>query len=258
VSLLHAEYLKVSKRRLLPIMIGLLAFLMAIIALLFYLVLPALPEAVGAGGSPIPQRPEAYVFGAQQVAGQAWWFAVILVTAVLGGEVATTVWATSLTRESRKLRHISSRFVVFSISSWVALVVGTAVWSAITFLAAEGSGSPEASEWLGLLWKYLVISAAWTSIGLGVVALTRSIALAMGIALGISFLDSIVAPFVDFYETVSLTSASNGIFEIGGDGPFSAFIPGADMSAGHSLAVMAGWAALFLALTWWGLQRRDA
>jgi ABC-type transport system involved in multi-copper enzyme maturation permease subunit len=103
-----------------------------------------------------------------------------------------------------------------------------------------------------------VISAAWTSIGLGVVALTRSIALAMGIALGISFLDSIVAPFVDFYETVSLTSASNGIFEIGGDGPLSAFIPGADMSAGHSLAVMAGWAALFLALTWWGLQRRDA
>jgi len=257
MSLVHAEYLKVSRRKLFPIMLGLLAFLMGFVGLLFYVILPALPEAAG-GDTPLPERPEAFIFGAQQVAGQAWWFAVILATAVLGGEVASTVWATSLTRDSRKFRHISSKFMVFTVASWVAFLVGTAVWAAITWVAADGSGSPELSEWLGLLWKFLVIAAAWTSIGLGAVAMTRSIAVAMGIALGLSFIDSIVAPFVDFYEKISLTAASNGIFNVAGDGPFASFIPGGDMSLAHALGVMVGWVLVGLAFTWWGLQRRDA
>ena len=257
MSLLHAEYLKISRRKLFPIMLGLLAFLMGVIGLLFYVLLPALPEAAG-GDAPVPLRPEAFIFGAQQVAGQAWWFAVILATAVLGGEVSSTVWATSLTRDSRKLSHISSKFLVFAVASWIAFLVGTAVWAVITWAAAEGSGSPEISEWFGLLWKFLVIAGAWTSIGLGAVAMTRSIAAAMGIALGLSFIDSIVAPFVDFYEKISLTAASNGIFNVAGDGAFAAFIPGGDMSSAHALGVMIGWTVVGLAFTLWGLQRRDA
>jgi hypothetical protein len=257
MSLVHAEYLKVSRRKLFPIMLALLAFLMAFVGLLFYVLLPALPEAAG-GDAPLPQRPEAFIFGAQQVAGQAWWFAVILATAVLGGEVAGTVWATSLTRDSRKLSHISSRFIVFTVASWIAFLVGTAVWAVITWGAADGSGSPELSEWIGLVWKFLVIAGAWTSIGLGAVAMTRSIAVAMGIALGVSFVDSIVAPFVEFYEKISLTAASNGIFNVAGDGPFAGFIPGGDMSLAHALGVMIGWALVGLAFTYWGLQRRDA
>ena len=257
MSLLHAEYLKVSRRKLYPIMLGLLVFLMAFIAVLFYVLLPALPEEAG-GGAPLPEIPEAYIFGAQQVAGQAWWFAVILATAILGGEVASTVWATSLTRDSRKLNHVSTRFLVFSIASWIAFVLGTAVFALITFFTAEGSGSPETSEWLGLVWKFLIIAGAWTSIGLGAVGMTRSIVVAMGIALGISFVDSIVAPFVEIYESISLTAATNAIFEVGGDGPLSGFIPGGDMSLMHSLAIMAGWIVLGLGFTWWGLHRRDA
>ena len=255
MSLLQAEYRKISRRKLLPIMIGLLAFLMAFIALLFFVLLPALPDAEV--GGVVPQRPEAFEFGAVQVAGQAWWFAVIVATTVLGGEVATTVWATSLTRNASRLAHLGSRFAVFTVASWIAFLAGTAVWALITFFAAEGSGAPAASEWLALLWKFLAISAAWTSIGLAAVALTRSIALAMGVALGLSFVDSIVAPFVSFYENFSLTAASNGIFNVG-DGPFSGFVPGGDMSTVHALAVMAGWVVVALALTWWGLQRRDA
>jgi hypothetical protein len=80
----------------------------------------------------------------------------------------------------------------------------------------------------------------------------------MGIALGLSFVDSIVAPFVDFYEKMSLTAASNGIFGVGGDGPFSNLVPGSGMSTAHALAIMAGWSLVGLGLTWWGLQRRDA
>ena len=104
MSLLHAEYVKLTRRKLFPIMIGLLAVLMGFVAVLFYVILPALPDAAQAGAEP-PQRPEAFLYGAVQVAGQAWWFAVILATTLLGGEVAGTVWATSLTRDARKLAH---------------------------------------------------------------------------------------------------------------------------------------------------------
>lgn len=256
MSLVHAEFLKLTRRRLYPIMAAVLVFLMGFIGVLFYVLLPALPESAGAG-APVPDRPAAFEFGAQQVAGQAWWFAVILVTAILGGELATTVWATGLTRDSRKVNQIAARFTVFTAGSLLAFLLGTVMWSLITFIWADGAGSPTAGAWLSLLWKFAAVAAAWTAIGLGAVALTRSIAVAMGVALGISFLDSIIAPFVDFYEAVSLTAATNGIFDVG-DGPFSGFIPGGDFSLTHSLGIMAGWTLVGFAVTWWGLQRRDA
>jgi hypothetical protein len=172
--------------------------------------------------------------------------------------LATTAWATSLARESRKLRHIVSKFAVFTVASWLALLVGTAIWSVATFLFADGTGSPAFSEWLGLVWKFLVIAAAWTSIGLGSIGLTRSIPSAMAIALGLSFVDSILAPFVEFYQNISLTAATNGIFGLATDSPFGNLIPGGDMSLAHALLIMAGWAVLGLGVMWWGLQRRDA
>ena len=257
MSLLHAEFLKVSRRMLYPIMIAILASLMAIIALLFFVLLPAIPDALG-DSYPIPQRPVAFIFGAQQVAGQAWWFALILVTAVLGAEVSTTVWATGLTRDPRKGAHVTSRFVVFTVASWIAFLMATALWAIITFIAAEGSGSLELAEWLGLVWKFLLIAAAWTSIGLGAVAMTRSIGISMGVALGLSFVDGIVAPFVEAYEQISLSAATNGIFAINTDGPFSVFIPGGEMSIFHAVGVMVGWSLVGLALSWWGFQWRDA
>lgn len=257
MSLLHAEYLKTTRRKLVPVMTIVLAFLMAFFGVLFFVILPNLPEAAG-GDALLPQRPDAFIFGAQQVAGQAWWFAVILATAVFGGELSTTVWATSLARDSRKMLHIGSRFFVFSVASWLAFVVATAVWAVVTLIFADGSGGPEATEWFGLLWKFLVISAAWTSIGLGAIGLTRSIPSAMAIALGLSFVDSIVAPFVDFYENISLTAASAGIFAVDVGGGFSQLVPGGGMTVGHAVVVMLGWIALGLGVMWWGLQRRDA
>ncbi len=257
MSLVHAEYLKVMRRKLFPVMTLVLGFLMGLFGVLFFLVLPALPESAGGGGL-LPERPGAFVFGAQQVAAQAWWFAVILATAVFGGELATTAWATSLSRESRKPWHIGSKFLVFSVASWLALLVGTAVWSVATFLFAGGSGAPAVTEWLGLAWKFLVIAAAWTSIGLGAIGLTRSIPSAMAIALGLSFVDSILAPFVEIYENVSLTAASNGIFGLAAGGAFGELIPGGNMTLAHALLVMAGWSVLGLGVMWWGLQRRDA
>lgn len=259
MSLVRAEYLKITRRKIYPVMTIVLGVVMAFLGLLFYVVIPALPEAAGGGEVPVTVRPEAFVFGAQQVAAQAWWFAVILATAILGGEVATTAWATALTRDSRKASHVLARFGVFAVGSWLAFLVGTALWMLITLLFAEGTGGPDAGELLGLVWQFAVIAAAWTALGLGAVGLTRSIPVAMGIALGLSFLDSILAPFVDFYETISLTAATNGIFDVGGgDDIFTAFVPGGDMSLLHALLVLAGWTLLGLGLSWWGLQRRDA
>ena len=82
MSLLHAEYLKLSRRKLFPVMLGLLAILMGFVGVLFYVILPALPDSAQAGAA-VPQRPDAYIYGAVQVAGQAWWFAVILATTMM-------------------------------------------------------------------------------------------------------------------------------------------------------------------------------
>ncbi|HZD22682.1 MAG TPA: hypothetical protein VE569_04680 [Acidimicrobiia bacterium] len=258
MSLVHAEYLKVTRRKLVPVMTLILALLMGFLGVLFFLILPALPESAGGGGAVVPQRPDAFIFGAQQVAGQAWWFAVIVATAVFGGELSTTVWATSLTRDSRRVLHIGSKFGVYTVASWLALIIATGVSAVVTLLFAEGSGGPDVGEWLGLLWKFGVISAAWTSIGLGAIGLTRSIPSAMAIALGLSFVDSVVAPFVDLYENISLTAASNGIFAVTVGGGFSELSPGANMSIAHAVLVMLGWIVFGLAGTSWGLQRRDA
>lgn len=256
MSLVRAEFRKLTRRKLYPVMLSILAFLMLMTAALFYLVIPAIPDI--AGDAPVLQRPEAFTFGAQQVAGQAWWFAVILATAVLGSEVAGTVWATSLTRDSRKAAHIAARLFIFGAAAWLAFLVGTLAWSVVTFIGAGGTGAPEVGEWLGWVWRFALIAGAWTSLGLAAVAITRSVGPAIGIALGISFLDSIVAPFVEPYENISLTAASNAIFEVGGDTAFSIFIPGGEMSLIHSVLIMVGWALVGLILTWWGFQRRDA
>jgi ABC-type transport system involved in multi-copper enzyme maturation permease subunit len=256
MSLLRAEYRKLTRRKLYPVMLLILIFLLLMTAAVFFFVIPQIPEI--AGDSPVPQKPGAYEFGALQVAGQAWWFAVILATAVLGGEVSGTSWATSLTRDSRKWAHIGSRLLIFGVAAWLAFLLGTLAWGAIVLVGAEGSGGPELSEWLGWAWRFSLVAGAWTSIGLAAVALTRSVGVSIGIALGFSFLDSIIAPFVGPYENVSLTAASNGLFGVGGDSPFSLFIPGSDMSLAQAVTVMAGWALVGLILTWWGFQRRDA
>ena len=62
MSLIHAEYLKMSRRKLFPVMLLILGALMLLTAVLFFVVIPAIPEF--AGDSPVPERPDAFVFGA--------------------------------------------------------------------------------------------------------------------------------------------------------------------------------------------------
>ena len=256
MSLIHAEYLKISRRKLFPITLLVVALLMAMIAFITTVFGQIAPPEVGDVFS--IDKPEAYAFGAQQAASFTW-LPLVLTVAVFGGEFTTTVWATSLTRESNKVAQIGARLLIFTIAGWLAFVVGTAVFAAITWAAGAGTGAPPLSEWLGFLWRLGAVSLAWTALGLGAVATMRSMVVALVATIGWSFVDSVVATFVDSYESFSLTAASTGLFQ--SDllvGPFAEFIPGADLSTSHAVAIMVGWALFGFVLTWWGLQRSDA
>lgn len=254
MSLLHAEYLKLSRRRIYPLMAVILAILIGLTA--FFLlalgqIAPELAEEV-----PVLDRPEAYVVGAQQVAGQTW-FALILAVVVLGGELGTTAWATALTRDARKVVHISARVAVFVAASWLAMLLATGGWAIFVTIVSPGEGTPGFDGWLDIFWRLGLIQLAWVTLGMGAIATLRSIGPALGAAIGFSFVESLFALWGP-YENISLTAASTGLFQVGDQGFFGAFIPGGDLSTFHSVAIVLGWSALGLLLTWWGLQRREA
>lgn len=254
MTLLHAEYLKITRRKLYPTMLLIIVFFVAIAAFFLMVFAEIAPEL--AGDIPAVEKPGAYTLGAQQVAAQTW-FPLILAVVMLGGELSTTAWATSLTRDPRKLIQILARILVYTIGGLLAFILGLALWSVLAYFFAEGSGSLELGEWLGLLWRMGLISLSWTSIGLGAVAVLRSMGPAIGVALAFSFLESFLALW-EPYGNVSLTAATSGLFEFVLEGPGAAFLPGGELSLLHAVVIIIGWSGLGLGLTWWGLHYRDA
>jgi hypothetical protein len=256
VSLLHAEFLKLSRRRLYLVMILILAALVGLLAVLFVIFPQVLPEVAAEGDLPVIEKPGAYLFGAQQVAGQTW-FPLILAVVMLGSEFGSTVWATALSRDSRRLPQIGARFGVLTGAAWLAIVLGIVGWAVVTFFVAPGDGGPDLTDWLGLVWKVGLIELAWTAIGLGAVAMLRSVGPAIGAALAFYFIDSILILWTP-YQNVSLSAATSALFQISIPGDFGALFGGDALSLTHAALVMFGWAAVGLGLTWWGIQRRDA
>jgi hypothetical protein len=255
IGLLKAEITKLTGRKLYPVMVliimiftGLTGFFLMILAQIF--------EGAASEGVPVIEKPDAYFLGIQQVVGQTW-FPLILAVVILGGELASTIWATTLTRESRKTSQIAARLIVFTVASWVAMLVGIAVWAAMAASFAEGTGGPALSEWLNVLWKVGMSQLAWVSLGIGFVALLRSVGPAIGAVIALSFGEGLLVLWRP-YQNVSLTGASTGIFgSFGLDGIASLFMP-APVGTLHAVAIIVGWTGLGLLLTWWGLNRRDA
>lgn len=254
MSLVHAEFLKISRRKLFPTMLVILGFFTALTAFFLLVFGQIAPDL--AGDIPTIRKPLAYTFGAQQIAGQTW-FPLILAVVMLGGELSTTVWATALTRDSRRLMHILARLATISVASWLGLILALAFWGGIAFFAAEGSGGLTVGEWVGLQWRLGLIALAWTSLGLGTVAALRSVGPAIAAVLAFSFLETFVALW-DPYANVSLTAGTNALFEVSLGGIAGAFLPGGDLSLAHAAGIVLGWAVVGIALTWWGLHRRDA
>lgn len=254
MSLIHAEYLKVSRRKLYPIMVGVLLALVAMLGFFFLIFGDLLPEA--AEGVPVIPKPAAYVFGAQQVATQTW-FPMILGVVLLGGELATTAWAAGLTRNPSVLRHVGARLLVFTIAGWIAFMIGTLVWAVMAHLWAQGSGSLSALDWLGVGWRTGMVALVWTSLGLAAVALIRSVGPAIGAVIGFLFLDQLLILWTA-YQNVSLYAASSALFGHFIEGPMGEFFPGSSITTQHAMVVLLAWTGLGLGLTWLGLRTRDA
>jgi len=256
MSLVHAEFLKLSRRRLYLVMVLILAAVIGLLAIVFLVFPQVAPEAAAEGGLPIIDKPGAYLFGAQQVAGQTW-FPLILAVVMLGSEFGSTVWATALTRDSRRVSQISARFVILAVASWLAVTLGIAGWAVTTAIAASGEGGLAVTDWLGLVWKVGLIELAWTAIGLGAVAMLRSVGPAIGAALAFYFVDSVLILWRP-YQNVSLSAATTWMFQVEIPGGLGEIFGGSSLALWHALVIMLGWTALGFVLTWRGLQRRDA
>lgn len=254
MSLMRAEYRKITRRKIFPIMTLLLVVFTALAAFFLIAFTELAPEA--AEGIPVLEKPVVYDIGAQQTATQ-FWFPLILAVVLLGGELSTTVWASGLTRESRVGRQLLTRFVTYSAATVVAFIVAFVVWSVMAAVFAPGEGFMSVGDMVGFLWKFAVIAIAWTAIGTGAVSLLRSVGPAIGVGLAIYFAEGFLALW-DPWENVSITAASTGLFNVDFGGGFGGLIPGLGLPLWHQLAILAGWTVLGLGLTWWGLQRRDA
>lgn len=254
IGVLRADLLKIRKRWLFWVLLLILTVLMGLAAV-FLLLLPSIdPDAIP--GMPVFETPDAIVLGAQQAIGQTW-FPLILAVVFLGTEVAGPVWASELSRESRRWMHLVSRLVILTLASWLAMLLATAGWALLAVLFTEG-GSPAAGEWWAIVWKAGVIQLTWVALGLGAIALVRSTGIAIGIALAFSFFEGLGALW-EPYREVSLTIASTSMLgDLGAEmaGGFG-FAFGGSMTVGHALAVAVGWAALGLVLAYVGLERRE-
>ena len=254
MSLFTAELRKIGRRKLFPGMTLVLLFFVGLAAfflIVFGEIAPDLAEDL-----PVLEKPEVYDVGAQQAMTQTW-FPVILAVVLMGGELASTVWATGLTRESRKVRQVLTRLTTYTVASLVAFLVAFVFWVVLALIFAPGEGFMELADLVGLIWKGLVIALAWTSLGIGAVALLRSVGPAIGVGIAVIFAESFLALWGP-WENVSLSAATSALFFVDFGGGFSSFVPGGDLPLWHTLLILVGWTALGLALTWWGLQRRDA
>lgn len=252
IGLIRAEIIKVSGRKLWWIMTAILALLLAGTAFVFTVLPNVSPEEFQ--GMEAIERPEAYLFGAGQALGQTW-FPLVFAAVLLAGETSSSVWASSLTRESRRWMHLVAKLIVTSFAATLAMAVGIATWALVTTLFAEGAGAPGLTEWLSVAWKTGLTQLTWVGLAFGTVALFRNMGPAIGVALGFSFLDGILSLW-DPWTEVSLSIASTRLVQdlSAAMGPF---FPGVDMGFGQAMAVVFAWAGLGLVLALIGLEVRD-
>ncbi|MEX2280837.1 MAG: hypothetical protein WEA76_12225 [Acidimicrobiia bacterium] len=252
IGLIRAEIVKVAGRKLWWVMTAILVVLLAGLAFVFTVLPNVSPEEFQ--GVAAITKPDAYLLGASQAIGQTW-FPLVFAAVLLAGEASTSVWASSLTRESRRWMHLIAKLVVTTVASAGAMAVGIAAWSAVVAVLAEGQGGPGATEWVGVAWKTLLTQATWVGLGLGLVALFRNMGLAIGAALGFSVFDGILSIW-DPWAEVSLSIASNRLFTdlVAAGGPFA---PTIGMGFGQALVVIAGWTMAGLVLGIVGLEVRD-
>ena len=251
VGLFRAELIKLLKRRTFYVLVLVLAVLTALLASIFFL----LPRAIEEADIPIITKPDAYIFGAQQVLGQTW-FPIILSTMFLAGELATSAWATALTRNARRWQHLIARLLTTTGASWLAMLAAIGGFGLVALFLAEGTGSLPAGEWWGIAWKALLVVFTWVALGMAASAWLRAVGPAIGATLAFSFAEGILALWGG-WRSISLsihTSALLGSLDFGGFGGILGEMP----SFGKALIVVLGWCVAAIAAAFAGLHFRDA
>lgn len=253
IRLIRAEIIKITGRKLWFLMTAILVVAMAGIAVVFTVLPRSSPDQFQ--GFPGLTKPDAYTFGAAQAIGQTW-FPLVFAAVLLAGETSTSIWAATLTKESRRWLHLLAKLVVYTVAATLATLVGVAAWSIVIAFLASGSGAPDVVTWLSVAGKTALTELTWVALALGVVAVFRNMGPAIGVALGFSFVDGILALWSP-WQQVSLGIASTRLIQ--DLGSFGSGFPGTNgsMGFGQALLVVLGWAALGLFLAVIGIEARD-
>lgn len=250
VGLIRAELIKLFKRRTFYVLVLVLAIFTGFLALFFFLILPEIEDAF-----PPITKPGAYLFGAQQVLDQSW-FPLILSAMFLAGELATSAWATALTRNARRWQHLLARLLTTTGATWLAMLAAIGGLSLVVLVLAEGSGALEIGEWWGIAWKALLVVFTWVSLGMAASSWLRAVGPAIGATLAFSVIEGLLALW-PVWQNVSLsfhTNALMGPLDAGGFGAFAGQAP----TFGRSLVVVLAWCAASIAAAWAGLVAQDA
>jgi hypothetical protein len=255
-GLLAAEWVKLSRRWVLRVLALILVALCGLTGFIF-LILPDLVPDV-AQELPILDRRDALILGIQTVLGQTW-FPLILAVVMLGSEVTTSAWGASLTRESRRGRHVGAKLGVMLGGAWLVVLVVIGLWVAGATVFSEGESGFSTSDWIGVVWKSGLAQVTWLALGMGAVAWIRSTGFAIGIVIVYSFGEGILALWKPF-QRISLSTAQNALF-----GEISADISGGigvgftdPMTFSRAVLVVAMWTVVGAALAYTGLRYRDA
>ncbi len=250
IGLIAAEITKTFKRR----TYWVLTVVLTVVTMLLVGLFLFLPRVVDEG-MPIFSKPEIYTVGAAQVLGQTW-FPLILAALALAGELATSAWATALTRNSRRGQHLMARMLTATISAWIAMLAAIALFTVAAFFFATGSGSLTVEEWLGIGWKALLVQFTWVGLGLAFSAFLRSVGPAIGGAIAFMFIEGLLLLW-PAWRPVSLSLATSAIL---GDLAAADFGPviGELPEFRTALITALAWAVGAALLAWAGLRFRDA
>jgi small basic protein len=255
-GLLHAEWIKLSKRWVFRVLVLVLLLLSGMTGFIFLILPELVPDAIE--GIPILGRRDAIILGIQTVLGQNW-FPMILAVVMLGSEVTSSAWGAALTREARRGRLVTAKLGVMSVAAWIATLAVIALWVIGAVFTTEGSSGFTGGDWFGVAWKTGVVQLTWVALGLAAISWVRSTGLAIGLVIAISFVEGILALWAP-YRSISLSTATNSLFgEVEADvsGGIGVSVLEA-MSFSRALIVVLAWAAVATALAYTGLQMRDA
>ena len=253
IGLLRAESISFFKRKLYWVMLAILGVFTGLAALL--LILGPRYASEQFPGMPTIAKPAAYLFGVQQVLGQAW-FPLVLAAVAVGSEVGSSIWAVQLTRESRRWRHLLVKTLVLTGAGFAAAVLAIAGWSVITAIWAEGSGFPTIGEWTGVAWKTLLVMFIWVSIGVGTVGAFRSVGPAIGAGMGFYFVEQLLALWKP-WQNVSLSIASSRLIADLSTTQGSFGVDFGSMTFTRALIVCLAWGLFGVSIAWVGIQLRD-